>query len=484
MDYRYPSNKQKPFATKTRARLLSYGSIILLILLSMPWLIFRANATIHFVLPNEHSKYTQKETIPLPKTLKIYTQKSKEAIKSDAVPATTQTEKTDKIEKAEAVPDLVPGPMNWINLSIREGDSLSAIFKDVGLTDKDLNRLSALPQANKILKTIQPNHEMRLLIDDHNQLEELHYAINLEKTLVIKRDNKEFSSHIAKQHIKPQLAFASGTVNHSFATSTKHAGLSPILSLKFSKIFAPKIDFGKDIRTNDKFAVLYNDYVMPDGRHHSGEIVAATISNRGKLYNAVLFKGSHGEKNYYDAKGFSLQSAFLRAPITYTHISDPFSMKRKHPILNIVRPHLGTDFAAHAGTPVHASSDGRIIFRGRKGGYGNTIIIKHNSTYKSLYAHMSQFAKSVRSGSWVHRGQTIGFVGSTGMATGPHLHYEFHIHNVPVNPMHVTLPKAAPIPIKERPQFQHYANSLLKKLKTHEFAKIMKPINADNPRVS
>jgi murein DD-endopeptidase MepM/ murein hydrolase activator NlpD len=231
-----------------------------------------------------------------------------------------------------------------------------------------------------------------------------------------------------------------------------------------ANIFGYDIDFAQDIRKGDKFEILYEEKTLDGKAVGTGNILTARFTNRGKIYTAVRYTDKNGNTSYYSADGSSLRKAFIRTPVDFARISSRFSNGRKHPILNKIRAHKGVDYAAPRGTPIKAAGDGRVTLAGRKGGYGNTIVIKHGQRYQTLYAHMQGFAKGIRAGSNVKQGQIIGYIGTTGLSTGPHLHYEFQANGVHVDPLSQKLPISDPIHASEKQRFTERSKTLLAKL--------------------
>jgi murein DD-endopeptidase MepM/ murein hydrolase activator NlpD len=234
--------------------------------------------------------------------------------------------------------------------------------------------------------------------------------------------------------------------------------------MELANIFGWDIDFALEIRAGDSFNLIYEEAYLDGEVFDNGNILAAEFTNRGKVFRAIRYQDDQGNSNYYSPDGSSMRKAFLRAPVDFRRISSRFRTARWHPVLGKKRPHKGVDYAAATGTPIKASGDGRVIFRGTKGGYGKTVIIKHGSQYTTLYGHMSRFNKKVKNGSRVQQGQTIGYVGKSGLATGPHLHYEFRVNGVHRNPLTVKIPAAAPIDKRYKSDFQHQSEPLLAKL--------------------
>jgi murein DD-endopeptidase MepM/ murein hydrolase activator NlpD len=260
------------------------------------------------------------------------------------------------------------------------------------------------------------------------------------------------------------------TINDSLFLSATKAGLSERFTMELAHLFGWDIDFALDIRKGDSFSVLFNEHFLDGEKIQNGQILAAEFTNQGKLYESIYFTDQSGKGDYYSSDGYSKRKAFLRTPVAFSRISSRFSKSRKHPVLKRTRAHKGVDYAAPRGTPIKSSGDGKVSFIGRKGGYGKVIQIQHGSKYKTVYGHMSSFNKKLKRGSRVKQGQVIGYVGSTGVATGPHLHYEFRVNGVHRNPLTVSLPKANPINKKYRVNFLQYSENILSslKLKKHE----------------
>jgi murein DD-endopeptidase MepM/ murein hydrolase activator NlpD len=236
------------------------------------------------------------------------------------------------------------------------------------------------------------------------------------------------------------------------------------MTMELASIFGWDIDFALDIRKGDEFVVLYDELYLDGEKVGEGHILAATFINQGKTYQAVRYTDGSGVTDYYSPDGKVMHKTFLRTPVEYTRISSGFSLGRLHPILNRIRAHKGVDYAAPTGTPVKVTANGKIIFEGRKGGYGNTVIVQHGNHYSTLYGHLSRFSSGLSSGSSVRQGQVIGYVGMTGLATGPHLHYEFRIDGVHHDPLTVKLPGSEPLDKAYLADFREKAASLTSKL--------------------
>jgi len=257
-----------------------------------------------------------------------------------------------------------------------------------------------------------------------------------------------------------QLASVQGTITTTLSDATRKARLSEDLTTQLTQIFAWDIDFATNLQSGDKFTVIYERGVY----NGADDIVAAEFTNRGRTYRAVRYIDKDGFANYYTPEGHALQKAFLSTPVDYARISSHFSMARHHPVLNRIRAHKGVDYAARTGTPVKATGHGQITFLGRKGGYGQVIIIQHGDRYETVYAHLSGYKHGLTEGTTVRQGDIIGYVGQTGLATGPHLHYEFRIDGVHQNPLTAQLKNSIPVRSTELAEFKSQTQAPLAKL--------------------
>ena len=249
--------------------------------------------------------------------------------------------------------------------------------------------------------------------------------------------------------------YASATINNSLYGAGVTAGIDPKVVMELTDIFAWDVDFSTDIRKGDKFSVLYEsiDIEDSDDKALTGRVLGVAIENGGKSYSAIYYKDKDGRGGYYDEEGKSLERALLKSPLRYSRISSYFSKKRYHPILKKYRAHHGIDYAAPTGTPIEASGDGKVAFAGWKSGYGKYIIIRHNEKYTTAYGHLSRISKGVKKGARVAQGQVIGKVGSTGISTGPHLHYEVKVRGKLVNPLKIKSEPRRSVPREDMPQF-------------------------------
>ena len=354
---------------------------------------------------------------------------------------------------------------DWRSVAVRRGDTLSSIFDAQGLPPSQWLALLKAGKPVERLKRLKVGDEL-LLRTNGDRLTGLRLSLDETRTLVVDRDGDAFAARIDELPVEIRTAYAMGRIDNSLFYDGSKAGLSDGMIMDLAHIFGYDIDWALDIRKGDRFVVVYEEIYRNGNKLRDGNILAAQFVNQNRTLRAVLHVDSHGGRAYYAPDGSSLKKAFIRTPLDVFRIASHFNPHRRHPVLNKIRAHKGTDYAAPTGTPIHATGDGKIVYRGNKGGYGRTIVIQHGTRYRTLYAHMSRFAKGLGVGSRVRQGQVIGYVGSSGLATGPHLHYEFLVNGVHRNPVSVALPRAEPIPASERGRFKASIGPLIAQLDT------------------
>ena len=359
-------------------------------------------------------------------------------------------------------------PVKYKTLTVKSGDTLAKLLSRAGLNAQQVHELISTDKNTKKLTRIFPGNVFKAYVDDQGVLQRLTHEINETKKLEVKRENGKLSSRVIELPVDIRYAFAQGTINSSLFLAAQKAGLADKSTMELAGIFGWDIDFALDMRKGDSFSVMYEEIYRDGKKLRNGAIISAEFTNQNKTYQAIRFTTSDGDTSYYAPDGTSMRKTFLRTPVEFSRISSRFSLNRKHPILNKIRSHKGVDYAAPTGTPIRSTGDGKITFRGRKGGYGKTIVIQHGSRYSTLYAHMSRYAKGMRSGQKVKQGKVIGYIGSTGLATGPHLHYEFRVDGVHRNPLTVKFPQAEPLPKKYKAEFKKVTNRLLAQLEAHK----------------
>ncbi len=344
------------------------------------------------------------------------------------------------------------------------GESLYLIFKKQKLNPAELMLLLKAEPHGRRLKRLMPGQVLEFTLDDTRSLVALDLKLDQTRTLKFSREGHGFTSEIVEVPLERRVAHAAGRIEDSLFLAGQKAGLSNKVIMELVEIFGWDIDFALDIRSGDSFLVVFEELFKDGEKVADGNILAAEFVNRKDVYRAVRYQKPDGRVSYYSPDGASMRKAFLRTPVKFGRVSSRFNLRRKHPILHRIRAHRGVDYAAASGTPVRATGDGKIIFVGRKGGYGRTVILRHGSTYTTLYAHMSRYAKGIRSGKRVQQGQVIGYVGSSGLATGPHLHYEFRVRGRHRNPLTVKIPAAAPVPKELKADFEIKTKDLVAQL--------------------
>lgn len=370
-------------------------------------------------------------------------------------------------EPVAAVAEEQPLVENWIEYEVRSGDSLSALFNRAGLSARDVYQVSQATADSKVLDRLYPGQTLSFLIEE-GELKKLRIVQDQLNSIQLERTDDGYRTEHLSRTPDIETRIVSGTINSSLFVDAERAGLSSRLIMEMAQILGWDIDFALDIRKNDSFRVLYEEQYLDGKKIGEGDILAVEFTNRGDTFAALRYTDSNGNTNYYTPDGHSMRKAFLRSPVDFRRISSHFNPQRYHPVLGTRRPHRGTDYAAAIGTPIKAAGDGKIIWRGTKGGYGRTIILQHGGNITTLYAHMNGYKSGLSTGSRVKQGQVIGYVGKSGLATGPHLHYEFRVNGAHKNPEKVELPQAEPVPATERAAFEQQAAHLIALLNTGE----------------
>ena len=380
---------------------------------------------------------------------------------------TRQTLSLPTLKLDDAEPVSTEQDHEWTIIKPRPGDTLGSLFKQLGITQQTLQSILHNNPYAKALTSIKPNQKIQVLIHDH-VLEKLIFPMSATQFLMVSHENNHYQSKIKSRAMDSHNQYLTATVRGSLYGTAKRMNIPYKLIQQMNEIFNWEINFAKDVRSGDQFSIIYQAYFIDDSLVSTGDILAVSYTNRGKVYQAIRHVSATGDYDYFTPQGTSLKKAFSRYPIKFSHISSTFSLSRLHPILHYSRPHKGIDLAAPIGTPIRVTGDGSIELIGRENGYGNMIKVSHNKTFTSIYGHLLKFQKGLAQGNFVKRGQIIGYVGQTGSATGPHCHYEFHINHRPTNPTTVALPRASPIPARESALFKAHANSLLARLKLYE----------------
>ena len=333
---------------------------------------------------------------------------------------------------------------------VGKNDTMDVIFRRMALAKADLAAIRNLPGIRQSLDFLRPGDTIRITHTRDGEIKELSQKIS----------ETEIISNPVETHVRT----ATATIDSSLFQAAEAADMSDVVAMKLANVFAWDIDFVLDIRTGDHFTVEYEQIYQGGHYLRDGEILAAEFVNSGRAYRAVRFTPQGGSSGYFTPDGKPVRKAFLRAPVDFTRVSSVFDPHRMHPLLNRIRGHMGIDYAAPTGTPVHAAGDGRVSFKGTRGGYGNAVMLLHGNSVSTLYGHMSRFARHLRLGSHVNQGEVIGYVGMSGLATGPHLHYEYLMKGVHMNPQTVRLAGADPLPADSLSKFRSAAAPLLSAL--------------------
>ncbi|MCK5395482.1 MAG: peptidoglycan DD-metalloendopeptidase family protein [Gammaproteobacteria bacterium] len=355
-------------------------------------------------------------------------------------------------EKNARDPDI--SPKQWREFTVKSGDNLARLFKRADIKPQQLDELMKSGDAVKKLRRIFPKDTIRVLSDSAGVLQALRYDIDQKSYLLVEREQGVLVAKTYNHKIETRQTHASAVIDSSLFLAGEKAGISDNIIMELANIFGWDIDFALDIRKGDNFTVLFEELYRDGEKISDGKILAADFVNDGKIFRAVRYTDPHtNNSEYYTPDGKSMRKAFIRSPVHFSRISSGFNLKRKHPILLNKRPHRGVDYAAKRGTPIFAAGDGKVIFKGKKGGYGKVMILQHGTKYTTLYAHLKTYNRKLRTGSRVKQGQTIAYVGSSGLATGPHLHYEFRVNGVHRNPLTVRLPESKPVPKRHMANF-------------------------------
>lgn len=372
------------------------------------------------------------------------------------------------LTQPEATPPAAPEPVAT-TIKVKSGDSLSTIFSRLGLNYQTVSDVIAVGDKAAPLSNLRPGDQLNVEMTPDNQLLSINYQLTPNKTLRIRRNaDDQFTANNIVLPMETRLATAEGVIDSSLYQSAIESGLSANIVMDLADIFGWKINFLKDVQNGDRFRIVYEEKYVNGKRVDTGAVVAAEFINNGKTYQAVRYTAPDGKAGYYEPNGASLARGFLRYPVAFSRISSKFNLHRMHPLYHKIKAHKGVDFAAPTGTPIQAAGRGKIEFIGWQHGYGKVIKIKHDGGFETVYGHMSRFNNKLKRGSRVDMGETIGFVGMTGAATGPHLHYEFHVNGVYTDPLVAKLPEANPIPSKYRQDFLAQTQHVLDLMATDE----------------
>lgn len=352
----------------------------------------------------------------------------------------------------------------WREERIQRGDTVATILNRLGVEDPAA--ISYLLQARDVrsLYRLVPGRSVRAITTGEGKLEQLSYLGTNGKRLLVKQTEQGFEAIEAAPVLEAQVMQSAGEIKYSLFDATDAAGLHESIAIQLADIFSSDVDFNRDIRSGDRFVVVYEANYAEGEFVGVGRVLAAEFVNQGNTYRAIYFEDEQGRGGYYGPDGKNIRKAFLRSPLAFSRITSRFSGGRFHPVLKKWRAHRGIDYGAPTGTPVRATASGSVGFAGQKGGYGNLVELRHPNGYGTRYAHLSRFASGIRAGTRISQGQVIGYVGRTGLATGPHLHYEFLVNGNQRNPIKLALPPGPPITSERRDAFNDVAAPMLARL--------------------
>lgn len=384
----------------------------------------------------------------------------------DELPVSTETilERLDTpvLEVVADAPDLP----YVVDERIQPGDTLQVLFRRMGMDDAEaLAFINGSDEGKDVIRKLRAGRSVIAMITSDGKALSINLPVGsgAERFIVERTEDGLHASDNKVASVDTLVEMRSGVITHSLFGTTDAVGVPDSVASKFAEIFGTQIDFTRDLRKGDRFSVVYETVFDQGVPIRTGRVLAAEFVNQGKTHTVVLYREADGNEAYYTPDGKGLNQAFLRYPLEFTRISSNFG-RRMHPIHRSWRSHNGTDFAAPTGTPIKASSDGRVSFVGDQRGYGKTVILEHRDRYSTLYAHMNGFPRGLAKGQRVRQGDVIGYVGMTGWATGPHLHYEIRINNVPHDPMKIALPHVQPLGKKELEAFKAETNPMLERL--------------------
>lgn len=351
----------------------------------------------------------------------------------------------------------------WQAVVIRPGDTLGRIFSRFKIKQNDL---AYLTKHHKEITLLHPGNILYFQVKPDHTLLALKYPVNTEKTLILERHGKNYIGQFHNNPVATSLAFKSATITSSLHNAATRVGVNKNLLAQMQNIFKNNINFSHDVHRGDHFAFLYKEFYINGKKYRSGEIVAAEFVHDGKPFRAIRYEYAHHHVGYFTPEGHGLAAQFLNAPLAYKRISSRFNLHRFDPVLHQIRPHLGIDYAARSGTPIKSIGDGHVIFIGRENGFGRMVKIRYNQHQVALYAHMWHFAH-LKMYQFVHKGDVIGYVGESGWATGPHLHFGFYVDGKPCNWLAMKI-SGQPIPPNVKRKFLATSHQLLAQLQFYQ----------------
>ncbi|OGS90261.1 MAG: peptidase M23 [Gallionellales bacterium GWA2_60_18] len=370
----------------------------------------------------------------------------------------------EEIALARPLPVATPQATFWHSEQVQRGDTADDLLRRLNVEDASASAWLRTAADAASFRSLAPGREVQAETDAAGNLVSLRYPDKDGAQTVIEKQQDVFSANTMPALLETRLAARSAEITSSLYGATDAAGIPDAVANQLAELFGGDIDFHHDLRKGDRFTVVYETLYSNGAPLRTGRIQAAEFVNQGHTYRAVYFENGAQRGDYYTPEGKSVRKAFLRSPIEFSRVSSGFTRSRFHPVLNKWRSHKGVDFAAASGTRVKATADGTVALVGRQGGYGNVIMINHQGRFTTVYGHLSAFARGLHKGRRVTQGEVIGYVGMTGLASGPHLHYEFKVDGQQRDPLRIALPDASPVASADRAAFQSAASDLIARL--------------------
>jgi len=380
----------------------------------------------------------------------------------------TENIASETVVEALALPEAQPTDSGtfdfWREERIGRGETLPSLLQKLGINTEDRQAFIVAARQSKSIDHLIPGRSVLARVSSSGRLLLLRYLASDTTLVSVNRINESFQT--TQQTIQPEMrpVMRSGAIQGSLFGATDAAEVPDRIASEMAETFSGDIDFHKDLRRGDHFSVVYEAFYFNGQLVKTGRLLAAEFVNQDKAYRAVYFKDPQGHDGYYNADGQSLKRAFLKSPMPFNRISSGFSLARLHPVLQVMRAHKGVDYAAPVGTPVRAVADSIVSFVGKQGGYGNLVVLNHQAPYSTAYGHLSAYGKGIKRGGKIRQGQVVGYVGATGLATGPHLHYEFRINGDQRNPLALKLPTSYPLDSRYKALFAAQAQPLTARL--------------------
>ncbi len=370
----------------------------------------------------------------------------------------------EEISLPAAIPEADTSTVFWRTERVQRGDTIAELLRRLNVDDPAASHYLRTNEATESLHRLTTGKELQAETRADGSLVSLRYIDANANQIIIERQDDNFNTRTLSAQIEKRVVMRTGDISSTLFAATDAAGMSDSVANQLADIFSGDIDFHRDLRKGDKFAVIYEMNYSNGEPVSTGKILAAEFTNQGRQYRALYYELSTNKGSYFSPDGKNMRKAFLRSPLEFSRVSSGFTLSRFHPVLNKWRAHNGVDYAAASGTKVMVTADGIISFVGTQGGYGNVVIVNHQGRYTTVYGHLSRFANGLRQGQRVTQGALIAYVGSTGLATGPHLHYEFKIDGQHRDPLRVALPDAKPINAVQKVQFQTATSTLNNRL--------------------